>query len=53
VTERPRIKTAKGAAVPTSLFVDPAYSGVSAIIAPAAQARNPNAVVVARDCKSH
>jgi type I restriction enzyme S subunit len=33
VTERPRIETAKGAPVPTSLFVDPTYSGVSAIIA--------------------
>jgi type I restriction enzyme S subunit len=33
VTERASIETAKGAPVPTSLFVDPAYSGVSAIIA--------------------
>jgi type I restriction enzyme S subunit len=33
VTERPSIETAKGASVPTSLFVDPTYSGVSAIIA--------------------
>lgn len=33
VTQRPSIETAKGATVPTSLFIDPTYSGVSAIIA--------------------
>jgi hypothetical protein len=33
VTGRPSIETAKGAPVQTSLFLDPKYSGVSAIIA--------------------
>jgi hypothetical protein len=30
---RPGIRTAKGASVPTSLFIDPKYAGISAIIA--------------------
>jgi hypothetical protein len=33
VSIRPAIQTAKGAPVPTSLFIDPQYAGVSAIIA--------------------
>jgi type I restriction enzyme S subunit len=33
VTERASIATAKGAPVATSLFIDPTYSGISAIIA--------------------
>lgn len=33
VSPRRSIRTAKGASVPTSLFLDPQYSGVSAIIA--------------------
>jgi hypothetical protein len=33
VSIRPGIQTAKGAPVPTSLFIDPKYAGISAIIA--------------------
>jgi hypothetical protein len=33
VTQRTAVETAKGASVPTSLFLDPKYSSVSAIIA--------------------
>lgn len=33
VSHRTEVKNAKGASVPTSLFIDPAFSGISAIIA--------------------